>query len=342
MATSTGTTTSTGTSSTATSTGTSSTATSTGTSSTATSTGTSSTATSTGTTTTATGPSAPSPAPPPAADFAAGFAADLAVPERRIHWAVADCLVIVRNELTHLARQPANIAWQLGFPIVSVLLFVYVFGSAMDVGADDYKDYALPGMFAMTMAFGFMNTAMMVAINKEKGVMDRFRSMPMAPSAVVSGRGVSDVIGACLDLVVLALIALAVGWRSDGSLPATLAAFGLLILLRFALIWIGVFLGLLVPNQEAAGNLFALAFPFGMISSVFTPPSMMPDWLGAVAMWNPVSSTANAIRELFGNPVPSGGSWIEQHALLMAVVWPLIVTAVFLPLAVRRYQRLSR
>ncbi|KNE83278.1 multidrug ABC transporter permease [Streptomyces fradiae] len=259
-----------------------------------------------------------------------------------MHWAVADCLVIVRNELTHLARQPANIAWQLGFPIVSVLLFVYVFGSAMDVGADDYKDYALPGMFAMTMAFGFMNTAMMVAINKEKGVMDRFRSMPMAPSAVVSGRGVSDVIGACLDLVVLALIALAVGWRSDGSLPATLAAFGLLILLRFALIWIGVFLGLLVPNQEAAGNLFALAFPFGMISSVFTPPSMMPDWLGAVAMWNPVSSTANAIRELFGNPVPSGGSWIEQHALLMAVVWPLIVTAVFLPLAVRRYQRLSR
>ncbi|WP_412126672.1 ABC transporter permease [Streptomyces xinghaiensis] len=309
-------------------------ATTTGTSA-GTSTGTSTTTdTNAGTTTTAPGPSAPPPA--------AGFAADLAVPERRIYWAVADCLVIVRNELTHLARQPANIAWQLGFPIVSVLLFVYVFGSAMDVGADDYKDYALPGMFAMTMAFGFMNTAMMVAINKEKGVMDRFRSMPMAPSAVVSGRGVSDVIGACLDLVVLALIALAVGWRSDGSLPATLAAFGLLILLRFALIWIGVFLGLLVPNQEAAGNLFALAFPFGMISSVFTPPSMMPDWLGAVAMWNPVSSTANAIRELFGNPVPSGGSWIEQHALLMAVVWPLIVTAVFLPLAVRRYQRLSR
>ncbi|WP_167343610.1 ABC transporter permease [Streptomyces albus] len=289
----------------------------------------------------ASGP-APTSAPGSAAASAPTPAPDLAVPERRIYWAIADCLVIVRNELTHLVRQPANIAWQLGFPIVSVLLFVYVFGSAMDVGADDYKDYALPGMFAMTMAFGFMNTAMMVAINKEKGVMDRFRSMPMAPSAVVSGRGVSDVISACLDLVVLALIALAVGWRSDGSLPATLAAFGLLILLRFALIWMGVFLGLLVPNQEAAGNLFALAFPFGMISSVFTPPSMMPGWLGAVAMWNPVSSTANAIRELFGNPVPTGGSWIEQHALLMAVVWPLIVTAVFLPLAVRRYQRLSR
>ncbi|MGP3951695.1 ABC transporter permease [Streptomyces sp. 7N604] len=264
-------------------------------------------------------------------------------PERRLYWAVADCLTIVRNELTHLVRQPANIAWQLGFPIVSVLLFVYVFGSAMDVGGGaDYKDYALPGMFAMTMAFGFMNTAMMVAIGKEKGVMDRFRSMPMAPSAVVSGRGVSDVIGACLDLVVLAVIALAVGWRPDGSLLEALSAFALLILLRFALIWIGVFLGLLVPSQEAAGNLFAVAFPFGMISSVFTPPSMMPDWLGAIAMWSPVSSTANAIRDLFGNPVPGGGSWIEGHALLMAVVWPVVITLVFLPLAVRKYQNLSR
>ncbi|MGH4018001.1 MAG: ABC transporter permease, partial [Pseudonocardiaceae bacterium] len=88
--------------------------------------------------------------------------------------------------------------------------------------------------------------------------------------------------------------------------------------------------------------LFAVAFPFGMVSSVFTPPHLMPDWLGAIAMWNPVSSTANAIRELFGNPVVSGGSWIEDHALLMAVVWPLLITAVFLPLAVRKFQNLSR
>ncbi|MFP8903582.1 ABC transporter permease [Streptomyces atacamensis] len=262
-------------------------------------------------------------------------------PENRLYWALADCWTIVRRDLTHLVRQPSIIAWQLGFPIVSVLLFVYVFGSAMDVGAADYESYALPGMFTMTMAFGFMNTAMAVAVDKERGITDRFRSMPMSPSAVVTGRGVSDVLHAGLDLLVLAAIALVVGWRSDGGPLATLYAFGLLLLLRFALIWVGVFIGLLVPNQEAAGNLFALAFPFGMISSVFTPPSMMPDWLGAIAMWNPVSSTANAVRDLFGNPVPGGGSWIEQHAPLMAVVWPLVITVVFLPLAVRRYQRLS-
>jgi ABC transporter DrrB family efflux protein len=262
--------------------------------------------------------------------------------ERRLYWAVADCWTMVRRGLLYYVRQPSIIAWQLGFPIVSVLLFVYVFGSGMSIGAADYKAFALPGMFAMTMAFGFMNTAWAMAIDKEKGVTDRFRSMPMSRSAVVSGRGVADILGAAVDLLVLAVIALIIGWRSDGSVTATLSAFALLLLLRFALIWIGVYLGLLVPNQEAAGNLFALAFPFGLISSVFTPPSLMPEWLGTIAMWNPVSSTANAIRELFGNPLPLGDSWIEQHALLMAIVWPAIITAIFLPLAVRRYQRLSR
>jgi ABC-2 type transport system permease protein len=261
---------------------------------------------------------------------------------RRMYWAMADCWTMVRRGLLYYQRQPSTIAWQLGFPIVSVLLFVYVFGSAMDIGAGDYKSYAMPGMFAMTMAFGFMNTAWAVALDKEKGVTDRFRSMPMAPSAVVSGRGVSDVIGAGIDLFVLAVIALVVGWRPGGTLLQALYAFALLLFLRFALIWIGVYLGLLVPNQEAAGNLFAVAFPFGMISSVFTPPSLMPDWLGAIAMWNPVSSTANAARELFGNPLPTGDSWIEQHAMMMSVVWPVVITLVFLPLAVRRYQRLGR
>ncbi|KOG44578.1 ABC transporter permease [Streptomyces decoyicus] len=264
-------------------------------------------------------------------------------PARRLYWALADCWTIIRRDLTHLVRQPVNIAWQLGFPVVSVLLFVYVFGSAMDVGSGvDYPTFAMPGIFAMTMSFGFMNTALIVVIDRDRGVTDRFRSMPMAPSAVVSGRGVSDVISASIDLAALAVIAMIVGWRSHGSPAATLAAFGLLLLLRFALTWIGVFLGLLVPNQETAGGLYALAFPFGMISSVFTPPSMMPDWLGMIARWNPVSSTAGAIRTLFGNPATTGGSWVEAHAVLMAVLWPLVLTAVFLPLAVRRFQRLNR
>ncbi|TDD98943.1 ABC transporter permease [Jiangella asiatica] len=268
---------------------------------------------------------------------------DVDAPERRLHWALVDGWTVARRTLTHLVRQPTNIAWQLGFPIVSVLLFGYVFGSAMSVpGGGDYREYLMPGMFGMTMAMGFMNTAYAVVIDSTKGLTDRFRSMPMAPSAPVTGRGLADIVSATLDLVVLALTALVVGWRSDGGVLATLAAFGLLLLLRFALIWIGILLGLMAPNEEAAGGLFAVAFPFAMISSVFVAPSQMPDWLGAIAAWNPVSSTVTAARELFGNPVATSDTWIEQNAMLMAVVWPLVITAVFVPLAVRRFQRLSR
>ncbi|AZK94736.1 MULTISPECIES: ABC transporter permease [Streptomyces] len=262
--------------------------------------------------------------------------------ERRLYWAVADCWNVVRRGLTHYQRQPINIVWQLGFPILSVLLYAYVFGGAMKSPGGDYRDYLMPGMFVMTMAFGFMGTAMTVVADSTKGVIDRFRSMPMAPSAVVSGRGVTDILVAVAELAILAVTAVLIGWRSDGGFFGTLGAFGLLVLLRFSLIWIGVWLGLIVPNAEAAGGLYAVAFPLTMVSSIFVPTSSMPDWLGTVAAWNPISSTAGATRELFGNPVASDGSWIQENAVLMAVAWPLVLTAIFLPLAVRRFQKLSR
>jgi len=260
----------------------------------------------------------------------------------RAYWALTDCWNVVRRGLTHYQRQPVNIAWMLGFPILSVLLYGYVFGSAMKVpGGGDYKDFLMPGMFVMTMAFGFINTATLVVYDSTNGVIDRFRSMPMAPSAVVAGRGATDLIMACAELTILMLTAVAMGWRPDGGLDFLLA-FGLLLWLRLSLIWLGVWLGLLVPNPEAAGGLFAVAFPLTMISSIFVAPQLMPDWLGFVAAWNPISSTAAATRVLFGTPVGSGDSWVEQHALLMSGLWPVILTAIFLPLAVRRFQKLSR
>ncbi|EPH43321.1 putative Daunorubicin/doxorubicin resistance ABC transporter permease protein DrrB [Streptomyces aurantiacus JA 4570] len=268
-----------------------------------------------------------------------------AAPTRgRAHWALADTLNITRRYLTHFRRQPVTIAWQLGFPIISVLLYGFVFGEAMKTPGNegDYKQFLMPGMFVMTMAFGFMNTAMGVVTDASKGVIDRFRSMPMAPSAVSAGRGLSDLIVACAELTILALTALAIGWRPENGVLNAAGAFALLLLLRFSLIWVGVWLGLVVPTPEAAGGLYAVAFPLTMISSVFVAPSLMPDWLGPIAAWNPVSSTGTAARELFGNPGAGGSGWIEQNAVLMAVVWPLVVTAVFLPLAVRRFKRLSR
>ena len=265
---------------------------------------------------------------------------------RRAWWAMVDCWTIVWQEIAHAVRQPSTFAWQLGFPIVMVLMFVYVFGSAMDVSGrgpgEDYLEFAMPGLFAMTMAFGFMNTAWAVAFVKEKGFVDRFLSMPMAPSAVVTGRGTADIIRAAIDLVVLIAIALVLGWRSGGTLAATAAAFLLLLWLRLALIFVGIYLGLLVKNTEMAGNLFALAFPFGMVSSVFAPPHLMPGWLGAVAAWNPVSATAGAIRELFESPSVASGYWVEGHAVTAAILWPLAISVIFLPLAVRRFQALRR
>jgi ABC transporter DrrB family efflux protein len=264
----------------------------------------------------------------------------------RMKWAFIDSWTIVWQEITHLVRQPSTFAWQLGMPVMMVLMFVYVFGSAMDVagmGAGvGYVNFAMPGMFAMTMAFGFMNTAYAVTLNKEKGFMDRFRSMPMAPSAVVAGRGVADIIHATVDLLIIVGVALLIGWRSGGSLAATLAAFALLLWLRLALIFVGVYLGLLIKNTEAAGSLFGLAFPFGFISSVFAPPDLMPGWLGTIAAWNPVSSTAGAIRELFESPAVTSGYWIESHAVAGAIIWPAVIMAIFVPLAVRQFQNLSR
>jgi ABC-2 type transport system permease protein len=255
----------------------------------------------------------------------------------------------VLQEFTHLIRQPSTFAWQLGMPVMMVLMFVYVFGSAMDVtgmgAGEGYVDYAMPGMFAMTIAFGFMNTAFAVTLNKEKGFVDRFRSMPMSSSAVVTGRGVADIVHATVDLAIIVGVALLIGWRPGGSLGETLAAFGLLLWLRLALIFIGVHLGLLINNTETAGSLFAVAFPLGFISSVFAPPEMMPGWLGTVAAWNPVSSTAGAIRELFHTPgvdAAASSYWIDGHAIAGALVWPLALMAIFVPLAVRAFQNLNR
>lgn len=272
--------------------------------------------------------------------------ADDESPVARLTWAVVDSWTVTWQEILHLVRRPSTFAWQLGFPIVMVLMFVYVFGSAMDVfgqgAGEGYLEFAMPGLFAMTMAFGFMNTAFAVAQGKEKGFVDRFRSMPMASSAVVTGRGVADVIHASVDLAILAGIALVLGWRSGGGLAATLGAFALLLWLRFALIFVGIYIGFLVKNTEAAGNLFALAFPFGMVSSVFTPPDLMPGWLGTIAAWNPVSSSTGAIRELFAAPPVASGYWIEDHALTAAIVWPAVILAIFTPLAVRRFRALGR
>jgi ABC-2 type transport system permease protein len=261
----------------------------------------------------------------------------------RLRWAVADGWVIAVRDFTYWVREPARILWGLGYPIVSVLLFGFVFGSAMSVyGGGDYREFLLPGMFVMTMAFGAGNTMVAVTTDIAKGVTDRFRSMPMARSGVVVGRSVADLANSMLDLVLLIACGLVVGWHIRGGLLDALAAVGLLLLLRFGFIWLGIYLGLVIPSPETANNLWALLFPITMVSNVFVAPAQMPGWMGAVADWNPISATVTAVRSLFGNPEAAGTSWIAENATLMAVVWPLVAVAIFLPLSVRRYRDLSR
>ncbi|SHG21462.1 ABC transporter permease [Streptoalloteichus hindustanus] len=264
-------------------------------------------------------------------------------PLARLRWAVVDGWTVTRRDLTHWIRSPEEVLGGLTFPVVSVLLFGYVLGSAMVVpGGGDYREFLMPGLFGMTMVFGMVITASAVVTDTSRGVTDRFRSMPMAPSAVVAGRSVADMIRAALDLTALLGCGLLVGWRAHGGVAAFLAAVGLLLLLRFALIWVGIYVGLLLRTPESATTLMTLVLPFAMIANTFVAPELMPSWLGVVAEVNPMSATVAATRELFGNPGLGGGSWLARNALLMAVVWPVALVAVFFPLSVRRFRDMSR
>ncbi|OLF19047.1 ABC transporter permease [Actinophytocola xanthii] len=260
----------------------------------------------------------------------------------RLRWAVADGWTVTRRDLMHWAREPAPVVVGLLFPVLLVLMFAFLFGGAMVVpGGADYTEFLLPGMFAMTMVFGMEATMIAVSTDAARGVTDRFRSMPMAPSAVVVGRCGADMLNSAAALAVIIVSGLLVGWRAHGSLGATAGAVGLLLLLRFAMLWVGIYLGLVLRNPEAVGMVQILIWPIGFLANTFVPPATMPGWLGTIADWNPLSATAAAARELFGNPGWGGESWVAQHSVLMALIWPLVLVAVFFPLSVRRYQRMS-
>lgn len=261
----------------------------------------------------------------------------------RLRWAVSDAGVVTTRYLVHWTREPETVAFSLLFPVLITLLFGYLFGGAMSVpGGGGYREFLVPGMFAMTMVFGVSATVLAMNEDARRGITDRFRSMPMAPSAVLVGRAAADLLNSVAALLVLVGCALLVGWRPHHGVGAMASGLALLLLLRFALLWPGIHLGLTVRGTAAVTALQVLEFPFGFLANTFVPPRTMPGWLGAVAEWNPLSSTVNAMRELFGNPGYGGESWVSMHARLMAVVWPLLITAVFLPLSAARYRRLGR
>ncbi|MFF3326600.1 ABC transporter permease [Streptomyces sp. NPDC002889] len=256
-------------------------------------------------------------------------------------YVLTDSWTMTRRELAHWARQPVQVLVGLVFPVMLLLMFGYLVGGGRGVeGA--YVDFLVPGMLALTMAFGLEATMLAVTQDLNKGVIDRFRSMPMASSAVLIGRSAADMLQSALGLVVMIGVGLATGWRWNGGFEALLGAVGVLLLLRFAMLWIGIQLAMAAGRPELVQAVQILVWPVGFLSNAFATPEAMPGWLGVVVEWNPISATATAVRELSGIPDVTDGSWAAEHALLLAVVWPLVLLTVFFPSAVGRFRRLSR
>jgi ABC transporter DrrB family efflux protein len=260
----------------------------------------------------------------------------------RTRWALADGWAVTRRNLTHVRYVPEKLLDVTLQPILFVLLFVYVFGNAIDVPGGSYVQFLMAGIFVQTITFTSAGTAISIADDLSKGVIDRFRSLPMARSAVLVGRTGADLLQSVLGVAVLATTGLIVGWRTDASPLAILAGFALMLLWGYAVSWLGTFFGLLVRTPDAAQTmLFVIAFPLTFLANTFVPLQGMPPVVQTIAEWNPVSAVVAACRELFGNAVaPTGPVPLPlQHPIVTSIVWSVGLLLVFVPLAVRRYRR---
>jgi ABC-2 type transport system permease protein len=257
--------------------------------------------------------------------------------------AFSDTVVLTWRNLKRIPRIPELAAFAILQSVMFVLLFAFVFGGAISVPGG-YKEYLMPGIFAQTLAFASATTTVGITDDMQKGLVDRFRSLPMVRSAFLTGRTIADVLYNAGILVVLMVTGLAVGWRvRDGVLPF-LGAFGIALLFAYAMSWLGVFLGQLTPTVEVAQQVaFTSVFPITFVSNAFVPLQSLPGWLQPVAEWNPVSTLTASLRDLFGNPnPPSGSGFPSEHPVLMTVLWSVAFVAVFAPLAVRRYRDISK
>jgi ABC-2 type transport system permease protein len=250
-------------------------------------------------------------------------------------YALTDSWTMTRRELAHWARQPVRVLVALVFPVMLLVMFGYLVGGGRGV-AGEYVDYLVPGMLALTMAFGLEATVIAVTQDLDKGVIDRFRSMPMTNGAVLVGRSAADMLQSVLSLAAMTGVGYAIGWRPHGGAGGLLGAVGLLLLFRFAMLWIGIQLAMVAGKPELVQAVQILVWPVGFLSNAFATPDSMPGWLGTAVEWNPMSQTATAVRDLLGGP---GG---EPGHIWAAIAWPLGLLAVFFPLAVRRFGRLSR
>ena len=258
---------------------------------------------------------------------------------------LADGLVVTWRNLRRIPRIPELAIFAILQSIMFVLLFAFVFGGAIPLpGGGSYREFLMPGIFAQTIAFAAVTTAIGMTDDINKGIIDRFRSLPMGRSAVLFGRTLSDVVYNGGILIVLMLSGLVVEWRVHTGILELLSGIGLLLLFTFAMSWLGVWIGMMVPTVEVAQQLgFTVLFPLTFLSNVFVPPQTLPALLRPVAEWNPVSALTAATRQLWGNPNPfAAEGFPAEHPVLLTLLWVALMLAVFVPLAVRRYRSISR
>jgi ABC transporter DrrB family efflux protein len=250
-----------------------------------------------------------------------------------VQYALSDTFVLAKRSLKRIPRQPDLL---LGFtiqPIMFVLLFVYVFGGAIDTGPLDYVDFLIPGIIVQSMVFGGFVTALGLAEDLKKGLIDRFRSLPMWGPAVVAGRILADVGTNVIQLVIMFAVGIAAGFRFNASFLEIVAGLALLLLIGYAFSWVFAFIGLTASSPEASNAYgFTILFPLTFVSSAFVPPDTMPRWLEPVAEYNPFTTMVDAARSLFVGTEAGNDIW-------GAVLWSIGIIGVFGMLSVWRYRR---
>jgi ABC transporter DrrB family efflux protein len=252
-------------------------------------------------------------------------------------------LVIVKRNLIHIKRMPETLLDVTVQPVMFVVLFAYVFGGA--IGTDSiggYREWLLPGIMAQTMAFSCFVVAIGLTSDIDKGIVDRLRSLPISRSSVLIGRSISSLIHSSIGIVVMAVTSLIIGWRIRTGLTDAVLAFALLLLFGFAMIWFGIWVGSMMRSVEAVnGFMFTTMFPVTFLANTFAPTGSMPTVIRVLAEWNPISALVQGLRELWGNvpEAPDTAAFPLQHPLLMTVVWSVVLTGAFAPLALRAFIR---
>jgi ABC transporter DrrB family efflux protein len=258
---------------------------------------------------------------------------------------VAACALVVRRNLIHIRRMPELLMDVTIQPVMFVLLFAYVFGSSIDVPGTSYREFLVPGIMAQTMVFSSFIVAMGLVSDLEKGFVDRLKSLPITRSSILVGRSLSSLIHSTIGITVMALTGLVVGWRVRNGIVDGVLAFALFLAIGFAMIWVGILAGSTFRTVEGVqGFMFTTMFPITFLANTFTPTERMPHWLRLIAEWNPISSLAQATRELWGNgpSAPPDAAYPLHHPVLATLVWAVAITAVMAPLSIRAFRRRSQ